>query len=109
MPRYPTLVKSSSNSTISRKNHSQPISKRDLSHPLYRTDNMAPRQGLFMKHYAIDQWADFTRGLKEGAELAEMQWHLQSGCARCRGLSKFTTKLSATCSCLATDPVPEST
>jgi hypothetical protein len=62
-----------------------------------------------MKHYAIDQWADFTRGLKAGAELAEMQGHLQSGCAKCRELSEFTTKLGATCSSLAADAVPEST
>ena len=62
-----------------------------------------------MKHYAIDQWADFTRGLKAGAELAEMKGHLESGCAKCRELSEFTAKLAATCSSLAVDAVPEST
>jgi hypothetical protein len=62
-----------------------------------------------MKHYAIDQWANFTRGLIYGAELGEMQKHLQSGCRKCRELSEFTTKLGATCSSLATDQVPEST
>jgi len=62
-----------------------------------------------MKHYAIDQWADFTRGLKAGAELAEMQAHLESGCAKCRELAEFTTRLSATCSSLVADAVPEST
>jgi len=62
-----------------------------------------------MKHYAIDQWADFTRGLKAGAELAEMQGHLESGCAKCRELSDFTNRLGATCSSLAADAVPEST
>jgi hypothetical protein len=59
-------------------------------------------------HYAIDQWADFTRGLVHGAELAAMQGHLGSGCVKCRELSEFTTKLGATCSSLANDAVPES-
>jgi hypothetical protein len=62
-----------------------------------------------MKHYAIDQWADFTRGLKAGAELAEMQAHLESGCAKCRELSEFTTRLRVTCDRLAVVAVPEST
>jgi hypothetical protein len=62
-----------------------------------------------MKHYAIDQWADFSRGLKAGAEQAEMQGHLQGGCAKCRELSEFITRLSATCSSVAAGAVPEST
>jgi hypothetical protein len=62
-----------------------------------------------MKHYAIDQWANFSRGLIHGAELAEMQKHLQSGCLKCRELSGFITKVGATCSSLAANPVPEST
>ena len=62
-----------------------------------------------MKHYEIDQWADFTRGLKAGAELAEMQGHLQSGCAKCRELSEFIIRLNATCRRLAVEAVPDST
>jgi hypothetical protein len=62
-----------------------------------------------MKHYAIDQWADFTRGLIACEERTQMQAHLQSGCQKCRELSDFTTKLTITCASLATDPVPEST
>jgi hypothetical protein len=62
-----------------------------------------------MKHYAIDQWADLTRGLIADEEGTQMQAHLQSGCQKCRQLSDFTTKLTVTCASLAADPVPEST
>jgi hypothetical protein len=62
-----------------------------------------------MKHYAIDQWADFSRGLLADGEQAQMQAHFEGGCQKCRLLWNFTTKLSATCTSLATDPVPEST
>ncbi|MCX6627527.1 MAG: hypothetical protein NTW28_07860 [Candidatus Solibacter sp.] len=61
-----------------------------------------------MKHYAIDQWADLTRGLLSGEECTQMQGHLESGCQKCRQLSDFTTKVTATCASLATDAVPES-
>lgn len=61
-----------------------------------------------MKHYAIDQWADVTRGLLTDEEGAQMQVH-ESGCQKCHQLSDFTTKLTVTCTNLATDPVPEST
>jgi hypothetical protein len=78
---------------------------------------MAPRQGknrtggigIIMKHYAIDQWADFTRGLLTSEARTQMQTHVQSGCSKCRQLSDFTTKLAATCSNYMTDDVPEST
>jgi len=62
-----------------------------------------------MKHYAIHQWADFTRALAGNEEFTEMQAHIQNGCSRCRQLADFTTKLTATCISLATDEVPEST
>ena len=61
-----------------------------------------------MKHYAIDQWVDFTRGVVAGDEAGQMLAHLQSGCADCRKLSDFTSKLSNTCTGLATASVPES-
>jgi len=61
-----------------------------------------------MNHYEIDQWADFTRGLIGGAELAEMQGHLRSGCTKCLDMSEFTTRLSVACHSLATNKVPES-
>jgi hypothetical protein len=62
-----------------------------------------------MKHYAIDQWGDFTRGLVAGEERRQMQAHLQSGCGKCRQLSDFTERLTATCTSLAADNIPEST
>jgi hypothetical protein len=61
-----------------------------------------------MKHYGIDQWVDFTRGIVVGDQAAQMLAHLQSGCADCRQLSDFTSKLSRTCVGLATATVPES-
>jgi len=61
-----------------------------------------------MKHYAIDQWADFARGVVPEQQRTEMQGHLDGGCRKCRGLSDFTTKLAATWTGLATNPVPES-
>jgi hypothetical protein len=62
-----------------------------------------------IEHYAIEQWADFTRGLSTGEELIHMKAHLQSGCSKCRQLSDFTTKLNSTCTHLVRDQVPEST
>lgn len=62
-----------------------------------------------MKHYAIDEWADFTRGLLTPQQNSEMQNHAQSGCQNCRELLKFTAKLAGACARLVTHPVPEST
>jgi hypothetical protein len=61
-----------------------------------------------MKHYAIDQWADFTQGLLAEPEHTRLEAHLKGGCQECLLLWAFTTKLIATCTGLATDPVPES-
>jgi hypothetical protein len=61
-----------------------------------------------MKHYAIDQWADCTRGLLADREQEQMQAHLVGGCLKCRVLWDFTTKLGYICDSIATSPVPES-
>ena len=61
-----------------------------------------------MKHYAIETWVDFSRGIIARDQAALMQAHLHSGCAECAELSGFTSKLSNTCTVLATDAVPES-
>jgi hypothetical protein len=61
-----------------------------------------------MKHYTIDQWADFTRGVLAEEQRTPMQGHLDSGCQKCRQLSDFTAKLAVACTGLAMDPVPES-
>ena len=63
--------------------------------------------GTNMKHYAIDEWADFTRGLLTDAVRQEMQTHLSDGCAKCREQSEFSTKLTETCTSLTKEPVPE--
>jgi hypothetical protein len=60
-----------------------------------------------MKHYAIDQWVDFTRGLLGRESQTEMREHLEGGCGKCHGLWDFTTKLTGTCASLATEVVPE--
>ena len=62
-----------------------------------------------MKHYTIDRWVDFTRGLLTREQRALMQDHLHAGCQKCRQLSEFTTKIAEMCTSLAMDPVPEST
>src|SRR5215475_6546772 len=56
-----------------------------------------------MKHYAIEKWVDFSRGIIAMDQAALMQAHLHSGCAECAELSGFTSKLSNTCTVLATD------
>src|ERR1017187_7506229 len=66
-------------------------------------------QNNIMKHYAIDQWADYTRGLLTGEMRTQMRVHLQSGCRKCCELSDITTRVSVTCTSLSTDPVPEYT
>uniref|UniRef100_Q021G3 Uncharacterized protein n=1 Tax=Solibacter usitatus (strain Ellin6076) TaxID=234267 RepID=Q021G3_SOLUE len=60
-----------------------------------------------MKHYAIDEWVDFTRGTVAGDDAAQMLAHLRSGCMDCGRLSEFTSKLSMTCTGLASAEVPE--
>ena len=62
-----------------------------------------------MRHYAIDEWADFSRGLPDERERTELAAHLAGGCRECRSSWTFTAKLNATCASLAADPVPEST
>jgi hypothetical protein len=61
-----------------------------------------------MKHYAIDEWVDFTRGMVAGADAVQMLAHLRSGCVECSRLSEFSSKLSTTCAGLASAAVPES-
>ncbi len=60
-----------------------------------------------MKHYAIDQWVDFNRGVVGGEQAAAMSAHLQAGCPDCVHLSGFLSKLSGTCTSLAEVEAPE--
>jgi hypothetical protein len=61
-----------------------------------------------MKHYAIDQWVDFTRGILAGEEADRMVAHLRSGCTKCHRLCDFTSKLGKTAIGLTSVSVPES-
>src|SRR5271169_4530823 len=36
-----------------------------------------------MRHYSIEQWIDFARNVIDAKEKAEMQIHLETGCAAC--------------------------
>jgi len=60
-----------------------------------------------MKHYAIDQWTDYTRGIQADNVRQEMQAHLSDGCSKCRETWEFTSKLTNTCKSLIRGPVPE--
>jgi hypothetical protein len=60
-----------------------------------------------MKHYAIDQWADFSRGLIPGDERVLMESHFAGGCAECKNLADFSSKLAATCGGLQSVQVPQ--
>ena len=60
-----------------------------------------------MKHYAIDQWVDFTRGVVGGDEAARMRGHLEGGCVECGRLSEFTSKLTESCAATAAIEVPD--
>ncbi len=62
-----------------------------------------------MKHYGIEQWADFVRGLSDFNEHSRMAAHLGSGCGNCRQLAEFTKKVQATCTSLSVQQIPEST
>ena len=60
-----------------------------------------------MKHYAIDEWADFSRGLGTAEDRAQMQSHLAGGCDDCNRLNSLTTKLAATCGRMTAIEVPD--
>jgi hypothetical protein len=61
-----------------------------------------------MKHYLIEEWVDFSRGLAADAKRERMDAHLAGGCEQCRRLSALTTRLVATCGSLRRFQVPES-
>jgi hypothetical protein len=54
-----------------------------------------PRKSGRARHYEIDRWVDFARGLAPVNQAARMSIHA-GGCARCRELMKFCAKLAAT-------------
>jgi len=46
-----------------------------------------------MKHFDIVEWADFVRGIPGGSRQADMEAHLETGCARCRRTVEMFQKL----------------
>src|SRR2546430_14492097 len=75
-----------------------------------RDRSVKPSWGVeyFMKHYAIDQWVDFSRGVAGAEEGERMRAHLADGCPQCHHLADFTAKLTETCGSLAATQVPDS-
>ena len=61
-----------------------------------------------MKHYAIDQWADFTRGLSPGSFGGRCSRIWRKDVSRCREISQFTGKLTEICASLSQHTAPES-
>ncbi len=43
-----------------------------------------PERHNAMTHFALSQWADFSRGLNRDIDRSAMESHLADGCARCR-------------------------
>jgi hypothetical protein len=60
-----------------------------------------------MKHYALDQWIDFTRGLAAPEARARMSEHLATGCDRCQGDADFCAQVKDVFQRLETQHVPE--
>jgi hypothetical protein len=48
-----------------------------------------------MKHFDIWRWADFVRGVGDGADRSEMETHLSSGCPPCRNIAAMLSNVAA--------------
>jgi hypothetical protein len=60
-----------------------------------------------MKHYGIGQWVDFARGLMPELDGTAMRTHLSEGCSECVEVADFCVRLSAVCSEMSTNTVPD--
>jgi hypothetical protein len=61
-----------------------------------------------MKHFGIDEWVDFARGLTSNEDQVAMREHLASGCGPCSDVAKFCDRLSQVCLGMAPYEVPDS-
>jgi hypothetical protein len=66
-----------------------------------------------MKHYSLDQWIDFGRGLVGAEAGIRMRSHLAGGCTSCQREADFCAQLTKVCQRLenqrlGTEQVPES-
>jgi hypothetical protein len=69
--------------------------------------------GKTMKHFALDQWVDFSRGLVSAEDAIRMSNHLVAGCTSCQREADFCSHLTNVCQRLQTqrqgiEKVPES-
>jgi hypothetical protein len=69
--------------------------------------------GKTMKHYVLDQWVDFGRGLVPAEDAIRMRSHLAGGCTNCQREADFCSQLIQVCQRLetqrlSTEAVPES-
>src|SRR5215467_920321 len=60
-----------------------------------------------MKHYAIEQWVDYSRGVGEAQPRAQMDAPLAGGCEDCHRLRALSDKLVAICSTVNAIEVPD--
>jgi hypothetical protein len=59
------------------------------------------------RHYEIDRWVDFARGLADERESSAMRNHLELGCSECGPFADFFTELSGVCRSMASCAVPD--
>ena len=62
-----------------------------------------PGKGGRARHFGIDRWVDFARGLEPETEFARMLGHAKT-CAACEDLMTFCVKLNAAAGFLAMLP-----
>lgn len=60
-----------------------------------------------MKHYAIEQWVDYSRNFGGAALRQEMRAHLDAGCEDCQRLNTLCAKLVSTSAALQAMEVPD--
>jgi hypothetical protein len=59
------------------------------------------------RHYEIDQWVDFARGLAVEPQSSAMREHVALGCSECAPLADFFTELNSVCRSMASSAVPD--
>jgi len=61
-----------------------------------------------MKHYSMEELADFAHGFGESEDRARLAKHLDGGCPECAALADFAGRLIAICGGLASAEAPDS-
>lgn len=60
-----------------------------------------------MKHFEIEQWSDFVRGLSSANDRTTMAEHLSSGCAACRRTVELLSAVAVAAGAESASHVPE--